>query len=486
MANLFQDFLKPFTSGLAAPAPSTTNPSSPFYNPPAPINTAPPAPNQSTAAGAVYKAPPSTTAKTTTPATAAPVAPVGGSNVTLPNGAPVAVSAQGNIVSAPSSFTIDTTKPITSAAFGSNVTNTDVQSQYAQYVKQLSDAYKPTQDYLSALAAVQSVKARDAELTSNLLTGNAGGDTQGYAEGRTARQKGLNSIEGLRAEQALAVQEMIRSGNIEAAKALVQGAAPRDLSYGQVAYDPTTGMPIATGQTQPSYSASASPFGGYLVFDQRTGSYSVVGQDALTGGMGGGGGTQGGVPAFLQAAVGEIAGVQYIDLGKVASNQIPYAQQIAAQTGIPLLSTEDANKIQEAQATYTGAVTLLDTIANSAMSLITAETTGEAVAQAARLNARALLPASQERLYVDTKKAFLSMLTRAAGEKGVLTDIDVQRIEKALPTFLDTRSTAAQKQQQLRTIFDSQVQGAISAYLGTTMQSAPAGGGQIDMSAYAF
>lgn len=465
MANLFADFLKPFTSGLAAPAPNTQNPASPFFNPPKPISLTPPGANQSTKYGDRYAAPPKINPQSAAPAAAAPAAPAApGNAVVLPNGANVTMS-NGAITSAPSSFTIDTSKPVPSSAFESSVTNTDVQSTYGQYVKMLADAYKPTQDYLDALAAVQSVKAKDAELESNLITGNnLPGDTLDYAQGRTAKAKGLNAIEGLRAEQALQVQELIRGGNIEAAKATVEA------------------------MNKTPYSATASPFGGYLIFDQRTGQYSVAGSEEIMGGGAPGAGGAPSIPTFLQPAMGEIAGVTYIDVGKIASNQLPYAQQISAQTGIPLLSTEDANKVQEAQATYTGAVTLLDTIANSALNVIYAETTPEAIEQAAYLQARALLPNSQERLYSETKKAFLSMLTRAAGEKGVLTDVDVARIEKALPSFSDTRAIALQKQAQLRNIFDAQVQGAVSAYLGVnpTQPNTAAGSGQVDMNAYAW
>lgn len=465
MANLFADFLKPFTSGMAKPMPNQTSAFDLSIKAPAP-------------------APQSVPKSNPTPTPAPAAAGASYSPVVLPTGAQAGLAPDGTIGTAPSSFSIDVSKPITSDVFASTVTNTDVQNTYANYVKQLADAYKPTQDYLDALKAVQAVKARDAELDKNLLTGEAPGDTLGFAQGRTAREKGLNSIEGLRAEQALQVQELIRQGNIEGAKALVTGAEPRGLSYGQTLTNPITGETIAVGQTQPSFSATASPFGGYLVFDQRTGQYSVVGADALTGG-GAPGGTAGGIPTFIQPAIGEIAGTQFIDVGKISAAQLPYAQQISAQYNIPLLSTEDANKVQEAQATYTGAVTLLDTIANSAENVIYATNTAEAIEQAARLNAKALLPNTQERLYRDTKKAFLSMLTRAAGEKGVLTDLDVARIEKALPDFLDTVSIAQQKRQQLRAIFDAQVQGAVSAYLGVNTTPVSAGG-VTDMSAYAF
>lgn len=53
--------------------------------------------------------------------------------------------------------------------------------------------------------------------------------------------------------------------------------------------------------------------------------------------------------------------------------------------------------------------------------------------------------------YEDTKKFILGNISRVlAGEKGVLTDKDIDRIEKAFPTKLDTPGTAASKMAQIK------------------------------------
>ncbi len=47
--------------------------------------------------------------------------------------------------------------------------------------------------------------------------------------------------------------------------------------------------------------------------------------------------------------------------------------------------------------------------------------------------------------YQDLKSGFMSSLSRGMGERGVLTDTDIKRAEKALPKFSDTPAVAAQK-----------------------------------------
>ena len=71
----------------------------------------------------------------------------------------------------------------------------------------------------------------------------------------------------------------------------------------------------------------------------------------------------------------------------------------------------------------------------------------------------AFLQASPEAAnYYDTVDAFMSLLSRAAGEKGVLTDQDIKRIKKAVPTFYDTQETAARKWTTIKTVITAKVQ----------------------------
>jgi len=63
----------------------------------------------------------------------------------------------------------------------------------------------------------------------------------------------------------------------------------------------------------------------------------------------------------------------------------------------------------------------------------------------------------QARAYEDAKSAFMSKISRAAGEKGVLTDQDIARIEKAIPNFYDTPETASEKWQLIESIMNSAI-----------------------------
>lgn len=422
----------------------------------------------------------------TAPAITPPTPPTG---MTTPSGVPVT----GDPATF-SGFSIPTSGAVDSAALGSNATMTDILKQRSKYQEYLEGLYKatiPSPEYLDALRASQEAKQAQMQIQADFLTSpNYPGDTYGFAQGVQGRQLALNALQQNAAANVLAVQEAIRTGNIDAYKALVSGAAPTGLSYGQTLTDPITGAPIAVGQNQPSFSAVASPFGGYLIFNQRTGQYEPVSADALYGGVAGGGG-QKTLPTFLQPSLGQTpSGQQYLDSSVITSAQLPYAQQISASLGIPLLSKEDVNKIQEATATYNAGVGLIENVASLANGLIYANSPGEAIGQAAFLGAQAAIPGTQARLYQDARNGFLSLITRAAGEKGTLAQGDVERIQAALPSFSDTVGTAATKIQTLNNIFLSAVEGNISAYLGSkvyTPTGAPSSqGGGIDISQYSF
>lgn len=60
--------------------------------------------------------------------------------------------------------------------------------------------------------------------------------------------------------------------------------------------------------------------------------------------------------------------------------------------------------------------------------------------------------------YDQTKQAFLSKLSRASGEKGVLTDQDIKRIEKAIPSFYDTPEVASEKLALIRQIIGGAIE----------------------------
>lgn len=156
------------------------------------------------------------------------------------NGSVVSVNGSGNITS-PSSFNIDVSGPISSDALGKPLSRGDVlgtRKSYFDYVQGLSEAMQYSPEYLASLEALNTAKLKGAEIKSNFYTGAAPGATVGYAQGATARAEALNSIDQMAAANALQVQELVRQGNIEGAKALVNATAPMSLSPGNSLVSP--------------------------------------------------------------------------------------------------------------------------------------------------------------------------------------------------------------------------------------------------------
>jgi len=67
------------------------------------------------------------------------------------------------------------------------------------------------------------------------------------------------------------------------------------------------------------------------------------------------------------------------------------------------------------------------------------------------------------RSYLTTREAFLSLLTRGLGEKGVLTNVDIQRVAKAIPGQATGAETAKLNFGTVRQI----ITGAVGAYLSS-------------------
>jgi len=137
-----------------------------------------------------------------------------------------------------------------------------------------------------------------------------------------------------------------------------------------------------------------------------------------------------------------------------------------------------AGKIAEAKSSFAAADSMLDTIEEAAKKVVTAKGWTGVPSQYVGATLGAITRANPDAaVYLATRDAFASMLTRAAGEKGVLTTQDVQRIINALPSTGDTVEIANRKLEQLRSLYTSIRDASIKAY-GGGVQTAPAGGQQ--------
>lgn len=165
-----------------------------------------------------------------------------------PSGA--VVNASGQVVTPPSGMTIDTSGAVSSDMLSGNKTMGDLyakRNSYASAVQNLSDVSQYSPEYVNAYERSKTIEADMLRLKSNLATGAAPGDTQGFAEGYTNRASMGASAEKGYADIALGVQAMLREGNIEAAKALVSGYSPQTLGFGQGLYSPVNGETVAQG-----------------------------------------------------------------------------------------------------------------------------------------------------------------------------------------------------------------------------------------------
>lgn len=257
----------------------------------------------------------------------------------------------------------------------------------------------------------------------------------------------------------------------------------------QVVYaiDPLTGQPvlidkknIAGGGGAPT--TSPTQFGGG---SQPTG-------PSVTAPQGNGTGTvdTSGLRPELRASIQNVGGVQFFDASTLNSSQLPYAQRASVQYGIPLLSKDDANIVQQTYSAFTGAGALVDQIKNLTKNVIKAQNSPvDMTQQAAYLGLVEKFPTlfgdNDAKQFISARNSVLSLITRAAGEKGTLTTQDVQRIQDALPSYSDNAELGAQKAKNLTNVLNSVFKGSVAAYIGTktgntqapqTQTSAPSAG----------
>ena len=128
-----------------------------------------------------------------------------------------------------------------------------------------------------------------------------------------------------------------------------------------------------------------------------------------------------------------------------------------------------ATKIADANAEFNIAMSNLDTLEDLSNGLVKAmDATGIPTQYAAKkISELAAVEGFEDaKIYLNSRDAFLSSISRASGEKGVLTDYDVERIRKALPDETDTVGTAKRKMEIARTLFENIRDARVQAYGG--------------------
>ena len=178
------------------------------------------------------------------------------------------------------------------------------------------------------------------------------------------------------------------------------------------------------------------------------------------------------IPKELKPSLSNVFGVSYFDAGKINSNQLPSLQRISADSGIPILSKEDANKIQTTNEAYLSSKALLDQISRLSKKVLTADNDiYSQTMQSANLTRTEYLPFTSTdndaKEFISARSSMLSLFSKATGEKGTLTDVDVERIKKALPGYSDNSELAKNKVADLDAVLKSVVAGSVNSYIGT-------------------
>lgn len=133
---------------------------------------------------------------------------------------------------------------------------------------------------------------------------------------------------------------------------------------------------------------------------------------------------------------GKSTGFTAEEAGKINTEIQKRRVEVSAATGAEAVKTKAGKELAELEPI----LNIVESVKSFANQIITAKTGPEAIAQGARLHAgvisRTNAPAAA---YQEGRQAFLGVLARAlGGERGVLTDRDIKRVDGILPGFFDT------------------------------------------------
>uniref|UniRef100_A0A6M3LFI0 Uncharacterized protein n=1 Tax=viral metagenome TaxID=1070528 RepID=A0A6M3LFI0_9ZZZZ len=111
---------------------------------------------------------------------------------------------------------------------------------------------------------------------------------------------------------------------------------------------------------------------------------------------------------------------------------------------------------------------IVESIGGLADRIITAENAGEALAKGPVLYAGAMTKTNPSAAaYSDMRAQFLGVLARSlGGERGVLTDMDINRVMNGLPKFNDTKAIKDFKLGVLKNLMDTSIQSKKAIMLG--------------------
>lgn len=177
------------------------------------------------------------------------------------------------------------------------------------------------------------------------------------------------------------------------------------------------------------------------------------------------------LPPDIRSAYKTLNGRGFINMGLLTGETAnARARAIAGTLGIPILDKQSADKITTTVVTSEQAKDLVKQILGYANKLQFASDRIGKFGQNALQWGSKITGNENIKIYEDKRDSLLSILSRASGEKGVLTDGDIARIRTGLPTIYDTKKVAAAKIAGFNDLFNNIVQGSIDTYLPTSSQ----------------
>lgn len=174
-----------------------------------------------------------------------------------------------------------------------------------------------------------------------------------------------------------------------------------------------------------------------------------------------------------------------IEKGQAKMTEFPFAaripiMRIIAERGGTILS----QKVRDTINSVSAARGIVDQIESLAQEVNTSGSGAGRITSGIKSTVRGWLQSdAANALYDKTREGFLATISRATGERGVLTDRDAYRAKQLLPTRFDSRKTAQNKIAQLKEFFDGIERRALANYtqipqvLGSRDGAAPVGGG---------
>jgi len=162
----------------------------------------------------------------------------------------------------------------------------------------------------------------------------------------------------------------------------------------------------------------------------------------------------------LNAFSGQAQGEYTIQDGlRDALRMMPGASESEALSLAKALVDQNAPaEMSKEQIAMQGAINIVDEIENmvSGLNLSDSEV-GAAIGGTLNKGYGAVVPASDAGVYSTARKGFVSRISRALGEVGVLTDKDIERAVNLIPDLTDTPESAQEKLSRLRSLI-SQMQ----------------------------